>query len=74
MESQTDLPCRMGRRYGMTMYLGHQLIRLVMENPGQQVYTNFDLPEGLRKIVEKYATVEKIQASEELKGLWAYRK
>jgi hypothetical protein len=58
----------------MTMYSAHQLIRLVMENPGQRVYTNFDLPEGLKEIVEKYATVEKVKAPNELMGLWPYRK
>ena len=32
------------------------------------------LPKGLRKIVEKYATIEKAKPPEDLKGLWPYRR
>lgn len=45
-----------------------------MDNPGQVVYTNFDLPKGLTEIIEKYATIEKMKAPEDLQGLWPYRK
>ena len=62
------------RGSGMTMYSAQQLIQWVMNNPGQVVYTNFDLPKGLIEIVEKYATIEKVKPPEDLKGLWPYRK
>lgn len=62
------------RGSGMSMYLAQQIIQWVMNNPGQVVYTNFDLPKGLTAIVEKYATIEKVKPPEALEGLWPYRK
>jgi len=63
-----------GRGSGMTLYWAQQLIQWVMKNPGQVVYVNYDLPKPLREIIEKYATIEKFESPQDLKGLWPYRK
>jgi len=60
---------RYGRRHGMSLLLARHLLKEVMERPGQTIYLNFELPKPLKETIEKYATVEKVKAPDELKGL-----
>lgn len=48
-----------GRRgQGMSMLLTQTLLREVMRNPGQRVYTNFELPKTASEMIGKYATID----------------
>lgn len=47
---------------GMTMLTIQRLLEEVQKHPGGKVYTNFELPKSAKEIIEKYATIERVDA------------
>ena len=50
------------RGCGMTMFTVHQLLEEIHKHPGRKIYVNFELPKAAKKTIEKYATIEKVNA------------